>query len=299
MENTATIYDLLDRPIAFQRVFVTLAGSVTAALMLSQAVYWQKRTKSEDGWFYKTIDEWQEETGLTRYEQDAARKKLKKYLQSNLRGVPARLYFKVDETALLADLFVEKPQTGLGKNPKLVSGFSPNINRNSETTTETTTQASADEFASSENPDLPPVQIANFPAELRMPLTWFWELFRVPVPKGRKGREYDRWKEGIIALTEIADRHGRLAFERAHSEWKRLGFQVGNPGALENTMRAVVGDLERQEMVRLPNIPVETPVERTPEERADLQRQAEAARQRLEERWKKNTKTTQIKKDKP
>jgi hypothetical protein len=52
-------------------------------------------------------------------------------------------------------------------------------------------------------------------------------------------------------------------------------------------------------LVRLPNIPTETPIERTPEERADLQRQAEAARQRIEERWKKNTKTTQIKKDKP
>ena len=81
------IKDLLDRPIAFQRVFVTLTGSVTAALMLSQAVFWNKRVSVEkDGWFYKTIDEWQDETGLTRYEQETARKKLKKYLQVERRG---------------------------------------------------------------------------------------------------------------------------------------------------------------------------------------------------------------------
>ena len=33
------LLQLLDRPIAFHRCFVTLTGSVTAALMLSQALY--------------------------------------------------------------------------------------------------------------------------------------------------------------------------------------------------------------------------------------------------------------------
>ena len=33
------ILNTLDRPIAFHRCFVTLTGSVTVALMLSQAVY--------------------------------------------------------------------------------------------------------------------------------------------------------------------------------------------------------------------------------------------------------------------
>ena len=31
--------ELLDRPIAFQRIFVNLTGSINAALFLSQAVY--------------------------------------------------------------------------------------------------------------------------------------------------------------------------------------------------------------------------------------------------------------------
>ncbi len=42
--RTSDLGDLLDRPIAFYRVFVMITGSVTGALMLSQAVYWSKRT---------------------------------------------------------------------------------------------------------------------------------------------------------------------------------------------------------------------------------------------------------------
>jgi hypothetical protein len=95
---------ILDRPIAYHRVFVDLTGSVKAAIMLSQAVYWQSRARQTDGWWYKNADEWQEETGLTRHEQEAARKELSKYLHCELRGVPATLYWYVDEAAIMQDL---------------------------------------------------------------------------------------------------------------------------------------------------------------------------------------------------
>ena len=274
------IKDLLDRPIAFQRVFVTLTGSVTAALMLSQAVFWNKRVSVEkDGWFYKTIDEWQDETGLTRYEQETARKKLKKYLQVERRGIPAQLYFRVDEDAILADLIVEKPQTGLGKKPQPEFGKASNINRNSKNTSKTT-QAGAAEAE-------PRPQIDNFPTELHQPLIWFWELFRVPIPAALKGREYERWKNGLTALAEISGPYGRLAFEKAHAEWKRLKFQVGHPGAIENTMRSVVGELERSARDQPENPPDEASPERSAEETAEIQRRAEEARQRLFELQRK------------
>jgi len=97
------LLQLLDRPIAFHRCFVTLTGSVTAALMLSQALYWQQRAKSDDGWWFKTRDDWTEETGMSRREQEGARKKLRNLgiLREDLRGVPATLWYKVDETRLL------------------------------------------------------------------------------------------------------------------------------------------------------------------------------------------------------
>ena len=97
------LLQLLDRPIAFHRCFVNLTGSVTAALMLSQALYWQQRAKSDDGWWFKTRDDWTEETGMSRREQEGARKKLRNLgiLREDLRGVPATLWYKVDETRLL------------------------------------------------------------------------------------------------------------------------------------------------------------------------------------------------------
>ena len=63
--------------ITFHRVFVDITGSINAALMLSNAIYWTNRLPPErDGWFYKTKEEWTAETGLSRKEQDNARQQL-------------------------------------------------------------------------------------------------------------------------------------------------------------------------------------------------------------------------------
>ena len=161
---------LLDRPIAFHRCFVTLTGSVTAALMLSQALYWQRRCKDPEGWWYKTRDDWAEETGLSRYEQEGARKRLRKLgvMQEHLRGVPATIWYRVNEERLLEGLskvaqrktsnpvpvggkpaiqLVENQPTGRRKNHQLVGGKPPNklagfapTFKGTETTTETTTE---------------------------------------------------------------------------------------------------------------------------------------------------------------
>lgn len=99
--------DALDRPIAFHRTFVKLTGSVTAALMLSQAMYWSKRVNSNDeGRFYKTREQWEEETGLSRFEQEGARKTLRKFSfwKEELRGVPAKMHYRVDMSALSKEL---------------------------------------------------------------------------------------------------------------------------------------------------------------------------------------------------
>lgn len=58
------ILPLLDRPIAFQRSFIRLEMGVTAALFLSQLTYWTNRT-TDDGWVYKTQDEWEENRAFT------------------------------------------------------------------------------------------------------------------------------------------------------------------------------------------------------------------------------------------
>ncbi len=139
------ITEMLQRPIAFHRVFVNLGAGVTGAVMLSQAIYWSRRT-GEDGWFYKTQADWEDETGLTRREQETARRKLiaAGVLQEERRGVPAKLFFRVDRDALSAALGVqtsmaESANLGSTKEPRQYGGKRQSID-STETTAETTAE---------------------------------------------------------------------------------------------------------------------------------------------------------------
>ena len=92
---------VLSRPIVFHRCLAELTGSVTAGLMLSQAVYWTERTGDPDGWFWKTQDDWFEETMLGRKEQETARRRLREVANGQLwieqlRGIPAKLFYRID-----------------------------------------------------------------------------------------------------------------------------------------------------------------------------------------------------------
>ncbi len=153
---------LLDRPVAYHSSFVKLGAGATGALMLSQAVYWSSRTNDQDGWFYKSQSEWEEETGLTRYEQEGARKKLAKlgFLEEKKKGLPCKLYYRVALDLLVATLDAEIPQTSMGKTSKQVCGkptgqSGENPQPITENTTETTSDSSqaqgiADIFESSQ-----------------------------------------------------------------------------------------------------------------------------------------------------
>ncbi|HDR2726622.1 TPA: hypothetical protein QCJ53_002470 [Enterobacter roggenkampii] len=117
---------LVDRPIAFQRSFVRLGVGITGALLLSQIVYWQNRMEGQ--WFYKTQTDLEEETGLTRYEQEGARKKLVScgVLEEAKRGIPAKLYFRVNQERLEELLVGENQHAGMGKTNKQGCGISAN-----------------------------------------------------------------------------------------------------------------------------------------------------------------------------
>lgn len=93
---------LEDRPIAYHAVLAKALGSVTAGILLSQLLYWAPRASDGEGWFYKTREDIYEETGLGRREQETARKVLRRagVIVEHLRGVPARIHFRIDMTKL-------------------------------------------------------------------------------------------------------------------------------------------------------------------------------------------------------
>jgi DnaD/phage-associated family protein len=108
--------DVLDRPIAYNPAFKRITASTVAGIFLSQAWYWSKRHKEDDGWFFKTGEEWEDETGLTRSEQETARKHCLRVgvMEEKRKGIPATMYYRVLKTRvyeLLGFHFVEIPQT--------------------------------------------------------------------------------------------------------------------------------------------------------------------------------------------
>ncbi len=154
---------LFDRPIAYHPIIAKAVGSVTAGVLLSQFLYWTPRTSDPEGWFYKTQDDIYNETALTRWEQETARRHLRgsKVLEERKAGVPARLYFRVSLDALEALLEgpgcpqdasqdVGIPHTRMMDSDTQVSGNPPYkdggihqpIKGNSETTTEITQERS-------------------------------------------------------------------------------------------------------------------------------------------------------------
>jgi hypothetical protein len=97
------VMEIFDLPITFHRCLVRVTGSVTAALMLSQALAWTEELEPElDGWILRSQSDWAEETGLSRWEQQTARRVLRNcgLLEELKVGMPARLWFRVNRQRL-------------------------------------------------------------------------------------------------------------------------------------------------------------------------------------------------------
>ena len=110
-----------NHPVAYRPVFARIAGSITAGVMLSQALYWTFRT-GPDGWFYKKADEWELETALSRHEQQGARRFLRDrgLIEEKLKGVPPTLHFRVHLPAVLRGIeLANKGQIGSRKQPTI------------------------------------------------------------------------------------------------------------------------------------------------------------------------------------
>jgi len=137
---------LKEKPIAYRRDFAHLFGGVMPALFLSQLFFWSDLGEDENGWIYKTMEEWEKETGMTRSEQESARRKLKKkkvLLEKYFRRSGKKLY-KVDMDVLtnallkqsgMQDIRTVKPISRNGRSdiPQSITEITP------ETTSEITT----------------------------------------------------------------------------------------------------------------------------------------------------------------
>ena len=120
------LLDIFDLPVSFHRCLVPICGSVTAALLLSHAIGTTQEAEAGhfadpqrdivDGWFTLSQDQWTRETGLSRWEQETARRLLRQagLLAERREGMPARVWFKVDKAAI-AQALQQQAQTNAAR----------------------------------------------------------------------------------------------------------------------------------------------------------------------------------------
>lgn len=94
-----------ERALDFQRMAVRRLGPAPG-IFLRQLVFWDGRGMYPDGWMYKSIGDWQDETGLSRRQQEKARKALvgKGFIAEKHALGPdrrQRLFFRANLSALL------------------------------------------------------------------------------------------------------------------------------------------------------------------------------------------------------
>lgn len=94
--------DVLRQRIAYSPILATIGGSVQAGIFLSQAYYWTERTKDPDGWFYKTKDDWFDETRIARRQLDTVVERLvqKGLISTKYDGTRHTLYYRLNKDAV-------------------------------------------------------------------------------------------------------------------------------------------------------------------------------------------------------
>lgn len=97
MKLTEFISDRSFRKMLYYPDLATMCGGVSAAVFLSNLIYWHDRGADPD-WIYKTQEQIEMETGLSRTEQDTARRQLKMlgFLRECRRGIPAKMHYHLD-----------------------------------------------------------------------------------------------------------------------------------------------------------------------------------------------------------
>jgi hypothetical protein len=87
--------------LAYQPGLVRIFGAVSG-LFLYQLLYWTGKAANKDGWIFKTVKDFEKETGLSRSNQETAVKNLVKagVIEHKLAQVPAKRHFRVNVVKL-------------------------------------------------------------------------------------------------------------------------------------------------------------------------------------------------------
>lgn len=114
----AAVAELLGPSLAFHRTLAAIGGGVHAGLLLSRALHLTRlQSKRQlEVWICNSAAQWMEEIGLTRREQETARRALAcaGVWEEALTGIPPRLVARIRLDCLLALLAGDEPRSADG-----------------------------------------------------------------------------------------------------------------------------------------------------------------------------------------
>ena len=130
-------------------IYLEITKDYPTAALLNQMVYWSDRTKRNDGYFYKSYKEWEEELHLSKYQVRRSTDKLKELniVETALKkanGAPT-LHYKIDLNTL-QDWIVKK----------LNNGKLRNLTMDSEETSKSLTEITTENINMSDESDAAP-----------------------------------------------------------------------------------------------------------------------------------------------
>ena len=240
----------IGRPVAYYPQLSHITGGVKETLFLCQLLYWNGKQANKNGWIYKTQKEMFEETGLSRYEQEAARRNLREkgFIKEVRKGVPAKMHYRVDLDAISKawEDFMKKEtrddtnknadlsQTRLRKTHKLDCGKTTNKNDETpqtitENTTEITTEIVNDPFLRELLNQLK--QIKNYPFSIEKDIEFINSLL-VDFPSLDIKEELKKWATYKLDKPLNKNSNARLQFRnwcKKSAEWKAEKEPKTNP----------------------------------------------------------------------
>ncbi len=210
------------------RVYLSLLNNKhRAALLLSQCVYWSDKSKSPDGWFYKTDAEWKEELGLTRGGLDTALKEGEKYLETKVArvGPTPKSHYRVNLDLLVSDIsdLLETDKSDLPENGD---------SSMTETTTEITLAAKT--FAARNSPEVMSLSLR------------FVELSGIDwkAPKSKKdwAAVTTLWLDPLRFMLTTANSQCDAILAEAIRRMRRDGLTIANPHSVEKVFTSICGE---------------------------------------------------------
>ena len=144
--ETRKLLDALSRrTVAYHPDLATALGSIPAAIILGQLLYWHGKQADPDGWIMKTAKELEAETAVTERQQENVRQILVSAgaVQFERRSTPAMPFYRINHDRII-ELYIESdpaeiPPKGETKfPPRSIIKFPPLGDTNTEITTEIT-----------------------------------------------------------------------------------------------------------------------------------------------------------------